>query len=320
MAANLRKRRGVLHRSITQLGNHVSNLKETADQSRTLDCARQLLTKLQTLDSDFRTFHLELINLIDEANTEALDTEQELLKLDDDVSGLTVRPEALTNLATPPAAPVALTRNLAHVETGLNCIEEAIAPTDTPVERTLLSQYQKAVSDSKKDIVILYEKLITKNIADDELFVIHSAIERQLSSTSYKIKSLLVVPPTDTPTPTTTDGTRGNIIHWKQFWDQFTNTEKTVHLLHTIKDGSARNAIEGLSQSGDNHEEALECLESHYNTPRLIQRTYVQLIVDTPPLKEVTRNSGTCMTMCNNMFLPLRLWDVTHLKSSSLDD
>ena len=55
-----------------------------------------------------------------------------------------------------------------------------------------------------------------------------------MSSTSYKIKSLLVVPPTDTPTPATTDGTGvklpkldvhmfdGNNTHWKQFWDQFT--------------------------------------------------------------------------------------------------
>ena len=112
----------------------------------------------------------------------------------------------------------------------------------------------------------------SKNKAeDDELFVTHSTLEKQLSSTSYKIKSLLVVPPTDTPTPATTDGTGvklpkldvhmfdGNNTHWKRFWDQFTvavhsksslsNTEKIVYLQHTIKDGSAWNALEGLSHS-----------------------------------------------------------------------
>ena len=69
----------------------------------------------------------------------------------------------------------------------------------------------------------------------------------------------------DAPTLATTDSTGvklpklgvptfdGNIIHWKQFWDQFTvavhsrtslsNAEKTVYLQHAIKDGSARNAI-----------------------------------------------------------------------------
>ena len=64
------------------------------------------------------------------------------------------------------------------------------------------------------------------------------------------------------------------------------NAEKTVYLQHAIKDGSARNAIEGLSRSGDNYEEAVECLKSRYDRPRLIQHTHVQLIVDTPPLKE----------------------------------
>ena len=61
------------------------------------------------------------------------------------------------NPATLPTAPVAppldrrpLTRKLARVQTGLNCIDEAITPTDTPVESTLLSQYQEEVSDYKK--------------------------------------------------------------------------------------------------------------------------------------------------------------------------
>ena len=118
------------------------------------------------------------------------------------------------NPATPPTAPVApppdrrpLTRKLAHVQTGLNRIDEAIAPTDTLVECALLSQYQEEVSDYK-DSATLYEELSAKNIADDnELFVTYSTLERQLSSTSYKIKSLLVVLPMDTPTPATTDGT-----------------------------------------------------------------------------------------------------------------
>ena len=50
--------------------------------------------------------------------------------------------------------------------------------------------------------------------------------------------------------------------------------------------------------------------------PSLIQRTHIQLIVDTPPLKEVARNSGACTTMFNNMFVALKLWDVTYLESS----
>lgn len=89
----------------------------------------------------------------------------------------------------------------------------------------------------------------------------------------------------------------GNIIHWKLFWDQFTtaavhskktlsNAEKNVYLQHAIKDGSARNVNEGLSHSGDNYEETVECLKSRYDRPHLIQRTHVQPILDTPPIKD----------------------------------
>ena len=68
--------------------------------------------------------------------------------------------------------------------------------------------------------------------------------------------------------------------------ETLSNAEKTVYLQHAIKDGSASNAIEGLSHSGDNYEEAVQCLKSRYDRPRLIQRTHVQLILDTPPIKE----------------------------------
>jgi len=191
----------------------------------------------------------------------------------------------------------------------LSRIDEAITPTDPPIERSLLTQYQEEVSDHKKDLSTLYEELVAKDIPDDDaLLVTHTALERQLSTTFHKIKALLLVPPTNAHAPTTTDSTGvklpklnvptfdGDLIHWKQFWDQFvvavhnktslSNAKKVVYLQHAIKDGSAKNVIEGLSHSGDNYEEAIECLKSRYNRPRLIQRTHVQLIVDAPSLKE----------------------------------
>ena len=66
------------------------------------------------------------------------------------------------------------------------------------------------------------------------------------------------------------------------------NAEKIVYLQHAIKDRSAKNAIEGLSHSGDNYDKAVECLKSRFDRPRLIHRTHVQMIVDALPLKEGT--------------------------------
>ena len=138
--------------------------------------------------------------------------------------------------------------------------------------------------------------------------VAHSALEIKLSEVASKLKGLLAPAPGYTPgahTASDHTGVRlpkldvptfdGNIIHWTQFWEQFaisvhdrtnlSNAEKIVYLQHALKDGSARNAIEGLSNSGENYDEAVKCLKSRFDRPRLIHRTHVQMIVDTPALK-----------------------------------
>ena len=103
-----------------------------------------------------------------------------------------------------------------------------------------------------------------------ELSVTHATLEVELSETASKVKGLLVATPSETSPPHTASDSSGlklpkldvptfdgNIIHWKQFWDQFSvsvhcrtnlsNAEKIVYLQHTLKDGLARNAIEGLA-------------------------------------------------------------------------
>ena len=87
-----------------------------------------------------------------------------------------------------------------------------------------------------------------------------------------------------------------NLLHWKQFWEQFcvsvhdrsdlTNAEKLVYLQHALKNGLEKSTIEGLSQSGEDYVEAIECLKLRYNCLCLIHQTHVQLILEAPPLKE----------------------------------
>ena len=175
----------------------------------------------------------------------------------------------------------------------------------------MIQQCCEQLSDNKKDLAAIYEELLSKDIdEEDELAALHSRLEKCLFHISQRVKQLSITPiPESTCAPTSNpdgSGVRlpklnvptfdGNIIHWKQFWDQFnvavhskttlSDAEKTVYLQNAIKDGSARNTIEALSHSGDNYEEAVECLKSRYDRPRLIQRTHVQLIVDAPCMKE----------------------------------
>ena len=203
--------------------------------------------------------------------------------------------------------------------------------TDPPIECILLSQYQEELADYKKDVAALCEELVAMDMNDDdELFTTHSTLERRLSTTSHKIKTLRIVPSTDSRT---TDGTGvrlpkrdvptfdGDIVHWKQFTvavhskTNMSNAEKTVYLQHAIKDAYyAKSAIEGFSHSGENYDEAIKCVKSRYDRPRLIHRTHVQLILDVPSLREGSGKELRAYTIPFNITsVPLRRWEVNFL-------
>ncbi len=201
--AKRRKRRGVVRASITCLGPHLRELQDTSGQPRTFDHARQLLTKLQSLDEEFRRLHFELIDLINEDDT--LETEQATMDKHDDVFTLTVRVRALLTPAesffthTAPDDRKPLSRKLSRVQAGLNRINETVSTTATPVEHSLLRQWQEELSDYKKDLAALYDELVAKDMDDeDELFVTHSALERLLSDTFHKLKRSLAITPVET--------------------------------------------------------------------------------------------------------------------------
>ena len=87
----------------------------------------------------------------------------------------------------------------------------------------------------------------------------------------------------------------GDILNWMTFWEQFSvaiherthlsNAEKLAYLRHSLKDGTAKNTIEGLSHSGDHYEEAVRYLKNRYNRPKLIHQAHVKKIVEIPPLR-----------------------------------
>ena len=103
----------------------------------------------------------------------------------------------------------------------------------------------------------------------------------------------------------------GNILNWQTFWEQFSiaihecsslsDTEKLVYLRHSLKDGAAKKVIEGLSRSGYQYAEAIMCLKSRYDCPRLIHQTHVKKIVEIAqePLRTLRYASAT-QTWCSD--------------------
>ena len=81
--AALRRRRGIIRSSITRLDKRIRELEDISDQPTTAAHARELAAKVETLGVDFKTYHLEIIDLMEE-DEEALEREQEILDDHDD--------------------------------------------------------------------------------------------------------------------------------------------------------------------------------------------------------------------------------------------
>ena len=75
----------------------------------------------------------------------------------------------------------------------------------------------------------------------------------------------------------------GNILNWRSFWEQFcvsvhdrsnlSDPEKLVYLQHSLKNGSAKNIIEGLSHSGEHYAEAVDCPSTSHTSDTCLYDT-----------------------------------------------
>ena len=77
--SSLHKKREVARSSVTRLGNRLRELESDPKAADVLDCAKQLLLKLDEADSDFKSLHFQVLDLIDENDDEALKKEQDIL-------------------------------------------------------------------------------------------------------------------------------------------------------------------------------------------------------------------------------------------------
>lgn len=81
--ATLRRRRGVVRASITRLSSRLNDLEGKTDQATTHDITQRTSLKLTKLDSEFKTYHYRLIDLIDDDDT--LEREQAVLDEHDEL-------------------------------------------------------------------------------------------------------------------------------------------------------------------------------------------------------------------------------------------
>ena len=311
--STLRKRRGVVRTSITRLTNRLKDLEADTDKPATLDLAQGMARKLDALDSEFRSHYHALVDLIDDE--EALLAEQKTLDDHDDfVAALSARIQQLVNACTPSSDPPLrkiASRRHSHLKKALSSVRAAIASSEEEsMDVCLLRQYEEELGDCKKELADVWNSLLSLDLEEtDELSTLQASLEGEIFDCSLQVKKLLRASSHKTDSPTSSfDGKGmklpkldvptfdGNILHWRSLWEQFcvsvndrpnlSYPEKLVYLQQSLRNGSAKSAIEGLSRSGEYYAEAVKCLKSRYDRPRLIHQTHVHVILEAPPLKD----------------------------------
>ena len=297
--------------SITRIAKNLRDLESKADDPSTLDHAQRIAKRLEELDLEFKEHHGVLIDLIGDDDEDVLEKEQEALdEHDDEVSLLTVRVQKLVSVvetAPDPNACKIFLRRLALLQRTLSPVRDAIdALSGDSDDICLLRHHEEQLSDIKKELQDVRTNLVKLDLEDgDDLNVKQADLQEELSQCSLTLKRILNS--RGTPSATTDrHGVKlpkldiptfdGSILNWRSFWEQFcisvhdrttlSDSEKLVYLKQSLKGGSAKQTIEGLSRSGDNYGEAIECLKARYDRPRLIHEAHVRAILEAPSLKD----------------------------------
>ena len=311
----VRKRRGAAKASTTKFTSQLKQLESKVHEPSTFELAQQLVPNLNALDARFKEQHFFILDLIDESDVDALAKEQEILdNHDEELSMLLLRAQQLIQTcssASDTGNRKIVSSNLTDLKARINEMETAFATlSGKPEETHLYYHYQEQLQDFKGELGVIRQNVPSMSTKDaEDLSDTIAGLDKQIYDVSIKIKEFLYpckgsptsaaaipihqgvrIPKLDVPTYD------GDILNWSTFWEQFciavhdrrhlSEAEKLAYLRHSLKDGTAKSTVEGLSHSGDQYSEAVECLKARYARPKLIHQAHVKKIVDIPNLKE----------------------------------
>ena len=329
--AALKRRKGAIKANITKLTTKVAELEAKDREPTILTHAQQLAKRPESLDGDFKTCHFAIIDILDDEEQLAGEQDVPD-KHDDEIADLELLLQALmvpvtTPTITPGSHPLPtrdiLERWSAQLQSRLVSIHEKIGDIkDDGSDIHLIHLYQEHLANLKRELSELRnEILVITVVASDSLMSSIQKQEDNIFDMSVSVKKLLFLssasPSSESVAAsfTAASGSRsiklpkidvptfdGELLHWQMFWDQFSisidkrsdisNSEKLVYLHHSLKDGSAKNVIEDLSDSGDQYKEAIDTLKAQYDRPRIIHQTHVEKSTKYQALRMVQAKSS----------------------------
>ena len=190
-----RRRRGTVHVSITRLSTKVKEL-ERKPGPISLSTADNLSHKLESLDSEFRKYHYDFIDLVDEVDDTTLAAEQDVLdKHDEEIKSLTTRIKRciIACSSSHNHNLYKVTQRKVHrIEKGIQEIHDSINASPPPNDACLLSQYEEQLRDLKTELVSTFDNIVTMNLTDsDAISVSHAMLEKEIFDCGLKVKQLI---------------------------------------------------------------------------------------------------------------------------------
>ena len=310
----------VLQRPPSRNSTRLLELETKVDDPAILGPAQKLLTKLGSLDSEFKRQHLAVVDSIPEdaqLDDNLAKEQDELDEHDLAVDGLSLRLEKLIQDSSKSSASGQgiASRRLTNLYERLTHTSALIGKLKgAPEEFDTLEQCQEQVAEYKAELsdIRCYVLSECTPIESDTLMKsLVVDIDKWLFDISLNIRNKTVKPPMSAAKSASTTSIEakmiklpkldvltfnGNILQWLTFWEQFsvaihdrvdiTNPQKMAYLRQALKHGSARNVVEGLSRMGEQYDEAIECLANRYNKPRLIHQAHVKEIIGVPSLRD----------------------------------
>ena len=210
---------GVVHASLIRLCNRLKGLEAETGEPKTLDLALRMSQKLSDLDSEFRTHHHTLIDLIDDEY--ALAKVQEVLDTHDDlVAELSVRVRQVI-AASSPSSDESSRRitfcKLTHLQKSLAATTSIICDTSTTTsDMCLLRQYEETTNDKNRDLAKTRGDLHRMELDETvKLFELQDTLERDCSVNIKQLLSSACCPPEALIPPPESKGVRlPTVLHF----------------------------------------------------------------------------------------------------------
>lgn len=311
-----RRKRGTIRRSLTNIAKKVTEIEALDDKVEASRRAQRLSKRITELDGEFKTIQYQIMSAIADSDRATITAEQTTLdKHDDELDDLSVRLQALMEdeAHDDTREERSISRTLSSLKDSLSRITDglrALTPADGTEDETmpdelLVQQYQEELSDFKTELTDCRNRLCRLDLhSDNELCTQYSELKASHFDACHSVKKIL----SSLATPTGNDAAQGlkvpkleaptfdgDLLNWTHFWEQFrvsidqranlSNAEKLVYLQQSLKGGTAKSVIQGLSSTGEHYEKAIECLKARYDRPRQIHQSHVKVIMEITPLK-----------------------------------